>query len=86
MHDEQGNLIDTTLVPFVEKLRKADECVWLCAPEFEGTVTILFMPRRELAGVKQAQEHGLDFGFGRSFEGRLNGTEWEIVNEGNWIS
>jgi hypothetical protein len=86
MHDEQGNPIDPTLIPLVEKLREQDECVWLCAPEFEGTVTILFMPRQELAGVKQAQERGLHFGFGRSFEVRLNGTDWEIVNDGSWIS
>jgi hypothetical protein len=86
MHDEMGNLIDPNLVPFVEKLRKPDEVVWMCAPEWEGTVTILFLPSRELAEVKKATSMGLHVGFGREFEVRLIGSNWEIVKEGTWIS
>lgn len=67
MFDEQRNAIDSTVAPIVEKLRKPDEVVWLCAPERARCITILFMEKNKVADVKEFERMtGLHGGSGRS--------------------
>ena len=86
MQDELGNVVDESLTPLVESLRAPNELLWLCAPERQGRITILFMDRQKLPEVRGMEALGLSAGMGRSFEVVNEAGEWKIVSEGSWIS